>query len=176
MGHLLIGSNTEKILMAVSCPTLSVGAHVLAGIDLRLKLKEILYCSDLTPEAAAAGSYALLLGKAFDVPVEVCNMAATLLDEDPDEARQLAETYCQALRKIMPEAADLWCIPAFHLEHGFELDEIVARAEVESSRLIVLGVHAETQLRRHLHTSFAYQLLTKAVCPVLTIKALPNDS
>jgi len=49
VGHLLIGSNTEKILLSVSCPTLSVGAHVLAGIDLHLKLNRIVYCTDFTP-------------------------------------------------------------------------------------------------------------------------------
>ena len=54
VGHLLIGSNTEKLLLTVSCPTPSIGAHVLGGVDLSLKLKEILYCSDFTPEAAVA--------------------------------------------------------------------------------------------------------------------------
>src|ERR1039458_3357124 len=95
--HLLIGSNTEKILLTVHCPTLSVGAHVRGGVDLSLKLKEILYCSDFTPAAAAAGRYAMLLGKQFEVPVEVCHLTSTSFKQDPKSAQKLAEDYCEAL-------------------------------------------------------------------------------
>jgi nucleotide-binding universal stress UspA family protein len=169
VGHLLIGSNTEKILLTVSCPTLSIGAHVLAGVDLSLKLTEILYCSDFTPEAAVAAPYAILLGKEFDVPVDVCHLASTPYDQDPRSA-QMAEEYCEALRRTMQETADLWCSPAFHLKKGLELNQILKRAEAETAGLIVLGVRAESQLGRHLHTSLGYQLLTRAVCPVLSIR------
>ena len=174
--HLLIGSNTEKILLTVHCPTLSVGTHVRGGVDINLKLKEILYCSDFTPEAAAAAPYALNLGKQFDVPVDVCQLASTPFKQGPKSAQKLAEDYCEALRRILPETADRWCTPAFHLEHVLELNQILKRAEAETAGLIVLGVRAESQLGRHLHTSFAYQLLTRAACPVLSIRAGPNDS
>jgi nucleotide-binding universal stress UspA family protein len=175
VGHLLIGSNTEKILLSVSCPTLSVGAHVLAGIDLHLKLNRIVYCSDFTPEAAAAAPYALLFGREFNAPVEVCHLAPNLLQHDSENRQELAENYCDALRHTMPDAAGAWCTPAFHLKHSLDLDQILTRVVTETAGLIVLGVHAESQLGRHLHTSFAYQLLTRAVCPVLTIKRGPND-
>lgn len=175
VGHLLIGSNTEKILLSVSCPTLSVGAHVLAGIDLHLNLNQIVYCSDFTPEAAAAAPYALLLGREFNVPVEVCHLAPTSLQHDSENIQKLAESYCDALRRTMPDTAGDWCTPAFHLKHGLDLDQILTRVETETTGLIVLGVRGESQLGRHLHTSFAYQLLTKAVCPVLSIKGGLND-
>lgn len=80
-----------------------------------------------------------------------------------------AEIYCDQLRRDAPQVAELWCTPAFQLQHGLTLDQIVQRAAVETAGLIVLGVHADSQFGRHLHTSFAYPLLTKAVCPVLTI-------
>jgi nucleotide-binding universal stress UspA family protein len=175
VGHLMIGSNTEKILLTVSCPTLSVGAHVLGGVDLSLGLTEILYCSDFTPEAATAASYAVLLGRRLRVPVDVCHLTSTPFDQDPKSAQKAAEDYCDALRRAMPEAADPWCTPSFHLTHGLELNQILERAERETAGLIVLGVRSESHLGRHLHTSLAYQLLTRAACPVLSIRAGPND-
>jgi nucleotide-binding universal stress UspA family protein len=175
VGHLLIGSNTEKILLSVSCPTLSVGAHVLAGIDLSLKLNQIVYCSDFTPEAAAAAPYALLFGREFNVPVDVCHLAPAPLQHDSENTQKLAEKYCDSLRRMIPDTAGDWCTPAFHLKHGLGLDQILTRVETETAGLIVLGVRAESQFGRHLHTSFAYQLLTRAVCPILTISGEPND-
>jgi nucleotide-binding universal stress UspA family protein len=176
VGHLMVGSNTEKILLTVSCPALSVGAHVLGGVDLSLNLTEILYCSDFTPEAATAAPYADLLGRAFGVPVQICHLASTAIEQHPMRAQKVAEDYCEALRRAMPDAADPWCTPSFQLTHGLALNQILERAETETAGLIVLGVRAESHLGRHLHTSLAYQLLTRAVCPVLTIGAGPDDS
>lgn len=176
LSHLVIGSNTEKILLTVSCPTLSVGAHVLAGIDLHLRLSEIVYCSDFTPAAATAARYALFLGDEFHVPVDVCHLAPTPIEENRATAKKVAEDYCNALRKTIPGAAEEWCTPAFHLEHGLDLDQILRRAEAEFAGLIVLGVHTESQLGRHVRASLAYKLLTRAICPVLSIRAGPGDS
>jgi nucleotide-binding universal stress UspA family protein len=174
VAHLVIGSNTEKILLTVTCPTLSVGAHVLAGIDLDLRLNEILYCSDLTPAAATAARFAIFLGEEFRVPVDVCHLAPTPVDGEGSTPKKVAEDYCDAIRRELPGASEEWCTPAFHLKHRLGLDQILSRAETEVAGLIVLGVHTDTQLGRHVRTSLAYELLTKAICPVLSIRASPD--
>lgn len=171
LNHLLIGSNTEKILQTVPCPVLSVGAHALAGVDLQIALNEILCCSDLTPEAASAAVYALQLGEEFNVPVTACQLSEA--DEDPEITRERAGRFCAALRRLAPDAKEEWCTEEFHLEHAVSVKGILQRAETEQSGLIVLSIHAETPLGRHLHTSPAYQLLTRSVCPVLSIRAGP---
>lgn len=172
LNHLLIGSNTEKILQAVPCPVLSVGAHVFAGVDLKPALNEILYCSDLTPEAASAALYALQLGEEFNVPVAACRLSEP--DEDLGITRERVGRFCAALRHLAPDAKKEWCTEEFHLQRAMSVEGILRRAETEQSGLIVLSIHAETQLGRHLHTSLAYQLLTRSVCPVLSIRAGPG--
>ncbi len=170
MGHLLLGSNTEKIVLKATCPTLSVGAHVLAGVDLNLDLKQILYCSDLTPEAVPAASFALLLSQELGVPVHVCHYAPSSHENDSKSPRKLAEEYCDLLRRTVPQAIDPWCTPVFHLKRRLRLNQILHNAEAESAGLIVLGVRTKSQLGRHFHTSFAYRLLTRAACPVLSVR------
>ncbi len=176
LNHLLIGSNTEKILHLVSCPTLSVGAHVLAGIDLKLPLTRILFCSDFSPQAAAATPYALLLGQEFNVPVEICHLLPIPYDADFDTAMKVTGDYCTALRSKAPGIAEQWCNPTFNLKRAFTLDQILERAEHSPSALIVLGIRPKSQIDRHLHDSLAYQLLTRAVCPVLSIRPISDDS
>lgn len=172
INHLLIGSNTEKILQIVSCPVLSVGAHVLAGIDVDVALHEILYCSDLSPETAPAAVYALQLGEEFKIPVVPCQASEPDVDGQP--TLQTVERYCSALRRFAPDIDEEWCTPEFYLQRAMTVKEILHRAETEQCGLIVLGVHRETQLGRHLHTTLAYQLLTRSVCPVLSIRAGPE--
>jgi nucleotide-binding universal stress UspA family protein len=168
--HLLIGSNTEKILLSANCPTMTVGAHVLAGVDPELHFKEILYFSDFTPEAAAAAPYAVYLGKEFNAPVDVCQLMPEDAENNPQLRQVLAEQYCETLKGIAPETVSLWGEPSFHLERGLEIDQLIRRARSQSAGLIVLGVHTETQLGRHLHSSFAYQLLAEATCPVVSVR------
>lgn len=162
--HLVLGSNTEKILLSSTCPTLTVGAHVLAGFNLALHLREILYYSDFTADAAAAASYAILLGKEFDVPVDVCQLLPSIADDNPELRQKLAEEYCEVLRRAIPEWQSEWLTPAFHIERSMKTEQMLARARNHSAGLIVLGVHPKSFLGRHLHSSFAYQLLANATC------------
>ena len=168
LDHLVLGSNTEKILLAAPCPTLTTGRNALGGIDTELKLSEILFISDFTTEATAAVRYALALAEEFHVPMEICQMMPEHAAADPELRRQLAEQYCAAMKSLMPERGD-WCDPAFHLERRRSAEEILDRARADPASLIVLGVRAQSHLGRHLHTSFAYELVSKATCPILTI-------
>ena len=168
--HLIIGSNTEKILLSAHCPTLTVGAHVLSGIDLKLLLDEIIYFSDFTPEAMAAAPYAVFFGKEFDAPIEVCQLLPVIAKSNERLRKELADEYCKDMALALGESDSERCLPAFQLEHGMEIDQIIERAESQHAGLIVLGVRTASQLGRHLHTSFAYQLLAKATCPVLSVR------
>jgi nucleotide-binding universal stress UspA family protein len=170
IAHLLVGSNTEKILCAATCPTMTVGAHALAGVDPELHFKEIMYVSDCTPEATAAAPYAVFLGKEFLAPVGVCQLIPEAVEENPGLRQDLAEKYCEALRKVLPDSGQNWGEPSFHLDRGMEANQIIDRAQSQSAGLIVLGVHTESHLGRHIHTSLAYQLLAKATCPVISIR------
>jgi len=170
LSHLLIGSNTEKILLSSDCPILTVGAHVLSGYDIKEHLKEILYFSDFTPEATAAAPYALFLAKEFHVPVDVCQLIPIAAENNDRLQHQLADDYCKSMKVAVEDDALEWCTPSYQLERGMELDQIAARAESQSAGLIVLGVRAESHLGRHLHTSFAYQVLARATCPIFTVR------
>jgi nucleotide-binding universal stress UspA family protein len=176
LDHLLLGSNTEKILLSSNCPTLTVGSQVLAGVDLQLHLNEIIYFSDFTPEATAAAPYALFYGKEFDAPVEVCLLLPVVAENNEHLKNELAEEYCKSMRQFLPGGDSDWCKPDFQLDRAMEIEQIIKRAQGERAGLIVLGVRAESQLGRHLHTSFAYHLLAKATCPVLTIRHQMPDS
>lgn len=168
--HLLIGSNTEKILLLAQCPTLTVGAHVLSGIDLQLHFDKILYFSDFTQEAAAAAPYAIFFGDAFDAPIEVCQLMPSVAVNNQHLQLELAHEYCKSMKAELGNVRSDWCEPAFHLERGMAVDQILERAQSQHAGLIILGVHAESQLRRHLHTSFAYHLLALATCPILSVR------
>ena len=169
--HLLIGSTTEKIMLSADCPILTIGPRVLTGFDIKLHLQEILLFSDFSPESASAAPYAIFLATEFSVPVEVCQLLPEIAESNEHLRNEVAEDYCNSMKGVLGDDGSEWCKPAYQLERGMELEQITERAETQGAGLIVLGVHTESQLGRHLHTSLAYQVLGRATCPVLTKRA-----
>lgn len=169
LGHMLIGSNAEEVLLSVSCPTLTVGRHVPAGIGLDVFFEHVLYVTDFTPESAAAAPYAVGLSNEFDAQLFVCH----LLNEDERRGAkgeaEVAQQYCDAVRRTLPDGEASWCSPHAQLEHATTADDILKRAKDDTAGLIVLGVRTESQFARHLRSSLAYQLVATAACPILTI-------
>ena len=129
--HVLIGSNAEKILLSAPCPTLTVGRHVMAGIDLDLNFTKILVVSDSSPESVAATRYAVSLGESLGLEIDVLPISAEGAASDSQQ--------------------------------------VMERAMICADSLLILGVRNQSALKRHLHASFAFELVAKSVCPVLSI-------
>ena len=170
LSHLLIGSTTEAVLQSAPCPALTVGTHVLGGVKLNLEIKKILYVSDFTSEAAAAAPYAVLFSQEFDARVDVSHVLPDSAIHDLGIQRQLASDYCEAIKRIFPGVREDWDKPAYTLERIGLAQQILDRARADDAALIVLGLKTESHLGQHLHSNIVYEVLAKAVCPIITIR------
>lgn len=168
--HLLIGSNTEKILLSAACPTLTVGAHVPSGVSLKAHLNKILYLSDFSPEAAAAAPYAAFLGRELHAPVKTCQLVPPEADNNPRRRAGLLQKYSERIGLMGVDQKAEWLAPTCQLQRGTEIEQMIELAQSQDAGLIVLGVRAASALSRRLHTSFAYHLLAGAPCPVLSVR------
>lgn len=170
LSHLLLGSNLEELLMTSPCPTLTVGRHVMAGVDVRLRFDEVLCISDFSAEPMSAAPVAVLLGRDFDAPVDVCQMLPEAVEGDARRREELASAYLEGMKRLLPEGDVAGYTPKLTLEGEDMMEQVLARAKEQHAGVIVLGITPETFLGRHLHTSFAYRLLAYATCPILTVR------
>ena len=170
--HALVGSNAERILLSDGCPTLTVGRHVMAGIDLELGFSEILYISDYSPESIAAAHYAAALGR--DLGISTVLLPVVLEKDDREEgygARTNIESFCAELAADSQFPCPEWCDPAYHIKRIVDNEQLLHGSRVCGDSLLVLGVRNQSRLNRHLHASFAYELVAKASCPLLSVHA-----
>jgi nucleotide-binding universal stress UspA family protein len=65
IGHLLLGSAVESLMLSAPCPMLTVGPRVPAGGDLSAGIKKVVYVSNLRPASAAAAPFALKLSRSL---------------------------------------------------------------------------------------------------------------
>lgn len=168
LAHLLIGSNTEKILLSTNCPVMTIGAHVPAGVDPALHFNEILYFCDFTPDSFAAARYAAFLRKEFGAPIDTCHMIPKGVERDAHRYGELHDQLQIILGEDLHDSRTSVIAPV-RLDRGEECEEIISRTKSQHAGLIVLGSQADASVGVHRHTSFAYQLLSQATCPVLSI-------
>jgi nucleotide-binding universal stress UspA family protein len=171
LGHLLIGSNTEALMLRSPCPTLTIGPHVLAGVNIDGRFKKVAYVSNFKPASAAAAPFALQLSQMLASSIEIYQVVKTPeLKENPAQLQAIAEEYCSRLRSFVPDIKEEWCDPKFQLKQIITPEEVLQKS-LDPSVLMVVGAHSATILDRHFHTSYPYRLLANAACPILTIRS-----
>jgi nucleotide-binding universal stress UspA family protein len=130
----------------------------------------ILHPTDFSGPSRDAFDLACSLARDHGARVVVLHVLPVLLYGDlgpvlPPPTEELE----QALRELRP--ADPGVEVEYRLTQGEPAREILAEARDCGCDLIVMGTHGRTGLGRLLMGSVAEQVVRKAPCPVLTVKA-----
>jgi nucleotide-binding universal stress UspA family protein len=161
----VLGSVAETIFREVPCPVLTVGPRVNTGSHSAAELTRIVYATDFSPESLAAAPYAISLGREHRAQLILLNCL-----EQGGDARSMLRT----LRDLVPFGADLRCEPICIAEQGPHGEKIPEVCEAHGADLLVLGTSFEKNAlggKFHFRRSALYGIITKATCPVLTVRA-----
>jgi nucleotide-binding universal stress UspA family protein len=141
---------------------------------LMLPIHTIVHPTDFSPRSDHAFQLACSLARDHGARLIVCHVVLPPAVVYGAEITGLSEeSYKQAAEEKLAQLAAP--DPALRLEkrllQGEPADEIVRLAGASNCDLIVLGTHGRTGLSRLLLGSVAEQVLRKAPCAVLTVKA-----
>lgn len=170
-GHLLIGSNTEALMLHSPCPILTIGPHVLAGVNIEDRFSKVIYISNFTSASAAAALFALRLSQLLAKGIEVYHVVKDFeRKEQSAHLKEVSEAYCSRLMSYAASIAEKWCDPAFQISPIISPEDVLKRS-LDSSALMVVDAHGAPTFERHLRTSYPYRLLENAVCPIITVRS-----
>jgi nucleotide-binding universal stress UspA family protein len=167
---LLIGSVAEEIFRKADCAVLTVGPAVKEGTPKEVELNHILFATDFGPGAEKAAAYAFSLAQEHDATLtllHVIESAAAYTEESVARQREINVT---RMRQLMPPGSENWCKPEFRATFGAAVEEILIAARESKADLIVMGAKARESLAGHAPLTIAYNVVTKATCPVLTVR------
>jgi nucleotide-binding universal stress UspA family protein len=170
----LLGSSAEEVFRKAPCPVLTVGPHVSQNTERRLAMKEILFATDFSPESLAALPYAVSLAQEHQSNLTLLNVTGKAEVGELVHAGQYTESTMRRLQSLVPAGAEMWCEPKCRVEQGPEAEKIMQAAVAIGADLIVLGVrspHGGVGATTHLLHSIAHDVVVKAQCPVLTVRA-----
>ena len=164
---LLMGSVAERIFRQSRCPVLTVGPNVSGEPGSVADIHTILCPIDFTAESLAAVPHAVSLAQENQARLYLMTVV-------PDPVPEYEESSLTArLKALVPPEANLWCEPKAFVESGDAGDRILEQAEELAVDLIVLGIRPVSTLagtRTHLGMATAYKVVSRAICPVLSVR------
>ena len=144
-----------------------------------LPIRTILYPTDFSEPSKLAFRLACALARDYGARLIVLHVVEPppfVTYGEVEKALQLPEGYQQELEEGLRQfqAPD----PKVQMEHclreGDPVTEILSQAQELPCDVIIMGTHGRTGLGRLLMGSVAEQVVRKAPCPVLTVRAHPK--
>lgn len=166
VSKMVLGSGAEKIYRSAPCPVLTVGPRVHAG---EWKLGRILCPVDVLEHSETFLHYALSLAEENQAEFIVLQAVPLV----PWQHRASVEAQMrERLQRLIPEQAKDWCMPQFLVRWEHPAEAVLLAAAEWEADLIVMGVRKARAagLSSHLPWPVASEVVSRARCPVLTVR------
>ena len=166
---LFAGSVAEEIFRTATCPILTVGPGAEAGSPQNWKPNLVLFATEFSSGSLHALPFALSLAEENQAELLLLHVVPLVPWEQQAE---MAQGYEQRLRKLIPEDAAHPGKINVVVRFDLAAPGILAVAKEKQADLVVLGVHraALPRLDSHVPWSTAYEVISSAHCPVLTVR------
>lgn len=184
LGKLFHGSASEQVFRQTAGPVLTIGPRSLqdSTID-QTRARPVVFATDFGPSSLRALRYIvpfvnerasrLILIHVFPAAP---GPEAYLHSGSADEVMRLqkfARSLCkQQLERMVAQSPDLFLQPELIVEFGRPTEKILRIAETRGAETIVLGLNrvAHITAATHLPWATAYEVASRASCPVLTLR------
>jgi nucleotide-binding universal stress UspA family protein len=168
ISKLVLGSDAEKIYCSASCPVLTIGPHVYQTED--GKLRSILCPVDVAEDSGPVLRYALSLAEENQAEIIVLQAIPLVPWQHRESVEQSSSR--RTLESLMPAQAQDWCTPQYMIRWEYPVEAILLTSQERDTDLIVMSVHKARVfgLAAHLPWPVASEVVSRALCPVLTIR------
>ena len=170
LGRAILGSVAEQILRQSPCPVLTVGPHLNPWSDEYVKMREIVYATDLATDTPVAAPYAISLAQENQAHLVLLHVIEDTKAGDLVDSRGVVDLKERKLQQLVMEQAGLWCDPTYIVEQGPAAEKILDVAKRRHTDLIVMGARPAKGLATHLNMNTVHNVVSQATCPVLTVR------
>ena len=165
---MVLGSVAEEIFRQTSCPVLTVGPQSWQSDPETVRLKQILFPTNLTENSARALPLALGMAAEFDAQLTMLNVIETV-DPNPSCDRLIADSQ-ERMRKMVSAAGLPPPKADFQVKFGDIVDQVLNTAACLKADLIIAGLNPPDTHINSLPWMRAYKVVCTVGCPVLTVR------
>jgi len=168
IGKLLLGSTAENIFRQAPCAVLSVGPRARKEVP-AAGPRKILFCTGFSHHSLNAGARAFWMAQRLHSSLVVLNVCEEC-SRTPEQQKDVIESNSRRLRELIPSDAGLVGEPEVIVKFGNFAERILETAAEHKVDLIVLGIRQSPGFGRRLRGATAWNVVTAAACPVLTVR------
>jgi nucleotide-binding universal stress UspA family protein len=163
----LLGSNAEQMFRQSSVPILTVGPAAPSEPLYEAEFKHILFATDFGPEAEKEAAFALSLAKEHRSKLTVLHVLS-----GPEQSAGLQRDFIlRQMGELVPDTHGVHCLVNFSVVLGKPVEEILNAQKETKADLIVMGAKKRTSLAGHVPNTTAFEVVSAAPCPVLTVRS-----
>jgi nucleotide-binding universal stress UspA family protein len=167
-----LGSGAEQIFRHATCPVLTIGPATEENKFSQIKFTNVLFVTDFSPGAERAGMFALSFARDWNAHLIFLHIVEDPEVLGPPTLDHLRQIHLQRMRHFFQVHHGTGVSADFCIRFGNAADEILNGAREKRVDLIVLGAKPTTDWAGHVPLSTAYNVVAKAQCPVLSVRAL----
>ncbi len=164
---LMLGSGAEKIYRTSPCPVFTVGPRVRESAD--WKLRRVLCPVDVSEDPEPVLQCALSLAEENQAELIVLEAIPLVPWQHRPSVEQRSRL---ALESLIPAQVRDWCTPQIVVRWEHPTEAILNEAQERNIDLVVMSVHRSRAAgwSSHLPWPVASEVVSRASCPVLTIR------
>lgn len=166
-----LGSGAEQIFRHATRPVLTIGPSTQTGNLPQSVFNNVLYATDFGPSAEQARGYVVSIAREFDARVRFLHVVEDMEGSGPQVHEHLRQIHIQRMKHSFSARHEDSIQADFCVRFGNVVDEILKAAHELCANLIVMGAKATAGWAGHVPLSTAYNVVAKASCPVLTVRA-----
>ncbi len=171
--HMVMGSVAEDIFRHSTCPVLTVGPYSWRSDPQTLRLKHIVFPTDLSDESQRAVPFVKAVAAEFNANITVLHVIRTLSSAAASDRERVLAGIERHMREMMNAGEGSPSID-FAVQFGDVVPNVLETAERTKSDLIVFGLKSPDYYADRLPWMHAYDVVCQARCPVLSLRA-PSD-
>ncbi len=166
---IVLGSGAEEAFRQARIPVLTVGPHAKDESLGKTEFKNILFATNFGPGVDREAAYAFALAQEHRAQITLLNVVPYVEEFSEQAVTKRRNWVVRQLKELVPAKANLEYKPEFFMIIGEPVEEILRFAQ--KADLIVMGAKPRKGLAGHVPHTKAYRVVSKAACPVLTIKS-----
>jgi nucleotide-binding universal stress UspA family protein len=167
---ILIGSTAEEIFRQANTAVLTVGPAVKGEAQKEIEFSHILFATDFGAGAEKAAAHAFSLAQEHNARLTLLHVIESATAYTEESVARQREINVIRMKQLLPPGTEDWCKPEFRVAFGSAVEEILFGARECKADLIVMGAKSRKSLAGHAPLTVAYNVVTKATCPVLTVR------
>ncbi|HVB34812.1 MAG TPA: universal stress protein [Patescibacteria group bacterium] len=167
---MFLGSMAERVFRLSKVPVLTVGPGAPQTAPVEVEVKNIVYATDFSENSRRALPYALSLAEEHQASLTLLHVVENAQELSPATTQGLRESFTERLEGMLPPGSDLWCYPKSAVNFGVAVEQILQTCDSAKADLLVLGIRGGGVAMGHSPAARAYQIVSQATCPVLTVR------